>query len=65
MVMWWVMFCEITPHVLATDFQYTKNYFCFTLPPTPIKTDNSAAEGIVNATVRPKGPRQWTCDFIG
>ena len=26
----------------------------FTQPPTPIKTDNSAAEGIINATVRQK-----------
>ena len=37
----------------------------FTQPPTPIKTDNSAAKGIVTATVRQKGPRQPTYDFIG
>ena len=37
----------------------------FPQPPTPIKTDNSAAEGIVTASVRKKGPRQWTYDFIG
>ena len=37
----------------------------FTQPPTPIKTDNSAAKVIVTATVRQKGPRQWTCNFIG
>ena len=37
----------------------------FTQPPTPIKTDNSAAEGIFTATVRQKSPSQWTCDFIG
>ena len=29
----------------------------FTQPPNPIKTDNSAAEGIVTATVRQKGSR--------
>ena len=37
----------------------------FTQPPTPIKPDNSAAEGIITATVRQKGPRQWTYNFIG
>ena len=38
----------------------------FTQPPTPIKTDNSTAEGIVTAKVRPKkGPRKRTCGFIG
>ena len=35
-------------------------------PLTPIKTDSSAAEGIVTATVtQKKVPRQWTCNFIG
>ena len=37
----------------------------FTQPPIPIKTYNSADEGIVTATVNQKGPRQWTCNFIG
>ena len=37
----------------------------FSQPPTPIKTDNSAAEDIVTAAVRQKGPSQWICNFIG
>ena len=32
----------------------------FSQPPTPIKIDNSAAEGIITATVRHKMPMQYT-----
>ena len=49
----------------ALPLRITLHKLGFTQPPTPIKTDNSAAEGIFTATVRQKGPSQWTCDFIG
>ena len=35
----------------------------FTQPPTPIKTDNSAAEGIVTATVRQKSSKAMDMQF--
>ena len=49
----------------ALPLQITLHKLSFTQPPNPIKTDNSAAEGIVTATVRQKFPRKWTCNFIG
>ena len=38
----------------AVPLRITLNELGFTQPPTPIKTDNSAAEGIVTTTVRKK-----------
>eukprot|EP00978_Attheya_sp_CCMP212_P022409 scaffold66883_cov24-Attheya_sp.AAC.1 len=34
-------------------------------PPTPVATDNSAAESVLNGTAKQKSPEQSTCDFIG
>ncbi len=31
-------------------------------PKTPIQTDNTTAEGVINNKIPPK---PWTCDFIG
>ena len=31
MVVWWVMFCEIFPHVLTSCFPIKEKYFCFHL----------------------------------
>ena len=36
----------------ASPLHITFNELGFPQPPTPIKTDNSAAEGIITATVR-------------
>ena len=36
----------------------TPNELGFTLSPTPIKTDNSSAEGIITTTVRQRYTRQ-------
>ena len=49
----------------AVPLIITLHELVFTQPPTPIKIDNSAAKGIVTATFIQKGPRQWTCNFIG
>ena len=49
----------------AVPLRITLHELGFTLPPTPIKTDNSAAKGIITAIARPKGPGQRTCGFIG
>ena len=38
----------------AVPLRITINELSFLQPPTPIKTDNSAAEGIVTPTVRQK-----------
>ena len=38
----------------AVPLRITLNEIGFPQPPTPIKTDNSAAEGVVNATIRQK-----------
>jgi hypothetical protein len=34
-------------------------------PPTPLRTDNSTAYGILNETIKQKDQKQWTCDTIG
>jgi hypothetical protein len=34
-------------------------------PPTPLRTDNSTAFGILNETIKKKDQKQWTCDTIG
>jgi hypothetical protein len=34
-------------------------------PKTPIQTDNSMAEGVVNNRINPKEQKQWICVFIG
>ena len=42
----------------AVPLRISLNELGFPQPPTPIKTDNSAAEFIVTAPLRQKGPRQ-------
>jgi hypothetical protein len=34
-------------------------------PPTPIQTNNSMAEAVVNGKIQPKRKKQWTCVSIG
>jgi hypothetical protein len=36
-----------------------------TQPPTPLRTDNSTAFGILNKTIKKKDQKQWTCGTIG
>ena len=50
---------------IAVPLCITLNELGFTQPPTPITTDNSAAEGIIAAIFRQKIPKQWICDSIG
>ena len=38
MVMWWVMFCEIIPHVLTSWFPINENLFLFYPVLRPIKS---------------------------
>ena len=44
---------------ISVPLRVTFKELSFPQPPTPIKTDNSADEGIVTATVIQKGTRQW------
>eukprot|EP00956_Cyclotella_meneghiniana_P006601 scaffold8724_cov70-Cyclotella_meneghiniana.AAC.1 len=34
-------------------------------PPTPLQTDNSMADGVVNGKIQLKQRKQWTCDSTG
>jgi hypothetical protein len=36
-----------------------------TQPPTPLRTDNSTAFGILNETIKQKNQKRWICDTIG
>ena len=47
----------------AVPLRITLHELGFTQPPTPIKTDNSAAEGIVTATVRQKRSKAMDVRF--
>ena len=47
----------------AVPLRITLHELGFTQPPTPIKTDNSAAEGIVTATVRQKRSKEMYMRF--
>ena len=47
----------------AVPLRITLHELGFTQPPTPIKTDNSAAEGIVTATVRQKRSKAMDMQF--
>ena len=47
----------------AVPLQITLHELGFTLPPTPIKTDNLAAKGIVTATVRQKRSKAMDMRF--
>ena len=38
MVMWWVMFCEIIPHILASRFPINEKVFFFNPVLYPIKS---------------------------
>ena len=47
----------------AVPLQIKLHELGFTQPPTPIKTDNSAAEGIFTATVRQKSSKAMGMRF--
>ena len=47
----------------AVPLRITLHEIGFTQPPTPIKTDNSAAKGIVTATVRQKRSKAMDMQF--
>ena len=49
----------------AVTLRITLHELGFPQPPTPFKTDNSAAKGIITVTVRQKCPSQRTYNFIG
>ena len=49
----------------AVPLRITLHELGFAQPPTPIKIDNSAAKGIVTATVRQKRYKAMDMEFIG
>ena len=49
----------------AVNIRIILEEICHKQPPTPLQTDNSMAEVVVNGKIQPKQKNQWICFFTG